>query len=54
MSLREWMLAAVLAAGGASIVIGVAEFSNGAAWIVGGVLLVVLGWLVLADGETPG
>ena len=49
MSVREWMFALLLAVAGALIVRGVAEFSTGAAWIAGGVLLAAWAWLAAGD-----
>lgn len=49
--MREALLALLLAAAGVLVVIGVAQWSTGAAWLVGGVLLA--GWSVIAIREAP-
>ena len=48
-SVREGVSDLVLLAGGAAVVVGVAEFSQGAAWIVGGVLAMAFGWILGAE-----
>lgn len=52
MTLREWMLFAMLAVAGACIVRGVALISDPAAWIVAGVAVAALAFLVLTDVTT--
>ena len=47
--MREWVLAFLLALAAGLIVVGVASFSTGAAFIAGGVLLAALAWLLLAE-----
>lgn len=57
MSFRELMFIVVLAAAAAAVIVGVGRVYGPAAWIVGGVLAAVLGWLVLgddADGDVAG
>jgi hypothetical protein len=46
---REIAFGVVLLIAAACLVIGVAHFSVGAAWMVAGVLLAGIGWLVLGD-----
>lgn len=45
--MRETMFLVALLAASAAIVNGVAHWSAGVAWIVAGVLLAVVAWLVL-------
>lgn len=53
--MREQTLAVLLATAAALIVIGVAHFSTGAAFITGGVLLALWSWLLFGDVEdSPG
>lgn len=49
MTLREWMLAGLLAVAAAAVVIGVSGWSSEAAWVVAGVLSAVWAWFVFAD-----
>lgn len=49
--MRDVMFALALIVAAASIVIGVGHWSHGVAFIVAGVLLAVIAWLVLG-GET--
>jgi len=51
--MRDVLFALALLACLAAIAIGVATYTPGAAWIVGGVLGVVWSWLVLGDDDTP-
>lgn len=52
--MREILFGLILASAAVCIVIGVDQWSAGAAWIVGGVLLAVFGYLVLnEDAESP-
>lgn len=46
---REIAFGVVLLIAAACLVVGVAHFSVGVAWMVGGVLLAGIGWLVLGD-----
>lgn len=51
--MREVVFLLVLALAAACVVVGVAEWSVGLAWIVAGVLLACIAWLGLAgDDET--
>lgn len=47
--MREWIFAALLALAAGAVTHGVATFSPGAAWIVGGALFGFLAWLVVAE-----
>lgn len=47
--MRAWALAGSLAVSGACVVVGVALLSFAAAWIVGGLLLGGLSYLLLAE-----
>lgn len=47
--IREIAFGVVLLIAAACFVIGVAHFAVGAAWMIGGVLLAGIGWLVLGD-----
>ena len=47
--MREWTLAVLLALSAGAITKGVSSFSTGAAWIVGGLLLGLLSWLVVSE-----
>lgn len=49
MSLREWILAGLLAVAAGLVVRGVASFSTGAAWLAAGVAVGVWSWLVLTE-----
>lgn len=49
MSLREWMLAGLLAVAGACVVVGLWRVNESAGWVGGGVLLAVWSWSVFAD-----
>lgn len=49
MSLREWMLAGLLAVAAGLVVRGLFEWSDGAGWVGSGVLLAAWCWFVLAD-----
>lgn len=49
--MRDWILAALLASAGVLIVVGVAEWSAGFAWITGGVLLAGWSLLVFVVGD---
>ncbi len=49
--MREILFAFALVVALASVVVGVAHWSQGAAFIVGGVLLAPLAWSVLADTD---
>lgn len=48
--MRVWIFAALLAVAAVLVTVGAASFHSGAGKIVGGVLLAVWAWLVLADG----
>lgn len=52
MSLREWMLALALVAAAGCVTTGIALLAVSAAWIIGGVLLAAIAYLVLAGEET--
>lgn len=49
MSLREWMLALALVAAAGCVTTGIALLAVSAAWIVGGILLAAIAYLVLAE-----
>lgn len=53
MSVREWMLACLLAAAGLLITFGAYSFDADLGFVVGGVLLAVWGWFVLGEVESP-
>jgi hypothetical protein len=48
-TVREWVLAVLLAVAGVSVVVGLSILSVAAGWIGGGVLGAGWCWLVLAD-----
>ena len=47
--IREIAFGVVLLVAAACLVVGVAHFTVGGAWMAGGVLLAGIGWLVLGD-----
>jgi hypothetical protein len=47
--MRSVVFALILVAAAASVVVGVAHWSHGAAWVAAGVLGALLGWTMLAD-----
>jgi len=49
MKFREALFAGVLLISGAAITYGVSLLSSGAAWITGGALFGVAGWLALSE-----
>lgn len=49
--MRDAIFALLLLSACASIVIGVASWSTGAAWVTAGVLGIVWSWLVFVFGE---
>lgn len=51
--MRAVLFAIALIAAACSVVIGVAHWSAGAAWIAAGLLLVVIAYLLLTEHETP-
>lgn len=46
---REWVLLFLLALASVAVVVGCAQLSVGAAWVVGGVLFALLSLLALVD-----
>lgn len=50
---REIAFGVVLLIAAAFVVVGVAHYSPGLAWVAAGVLLALVGWLVLADDAAP-
>lgn len=49
MSLREWILAGLLAVAGAFIVVGLFKLADPAGWIGAGVLFGAWTWITFAD-----
>jgi hypothetical protein len=49
MSKREAILALLLAVAATMVVVGAAQLAEPVAWILGGLLLAVWSWLILAD-----
>lgn len=47
--MREALFALVLLVASACVVAGVAQYAPGVAWVVAGVLLASIGWLILGD-----
>ena len=52
MSLREWVLAGLLAVAGAFIVIGLFDLHDTVGWVGAGVLLAGWSWIVLAGDDS--
>lgn len=52
MSLREWVLAGLLAVAGLLVVVGLFDLHDVAGFIGGGVLLAGWSWIVLAGDES--
>lgn len=50
---REALFAFVLLAAAVCLVVGVGHFTIGGAWMVAGVLLAAIGWLVLGGEPDP-
>ena len=49
--MRAVLFAIALTVAAACVVVGISTWSLGAAWIAAGVLLAVLSWAVLSDGD---
>jgi hypothetical protein len=49
--MRELLFGLVLFIAAACVVVGVAHYSSGLAWITAGPLLALLAWLVLSDDD---
>lgn len=54
MSLREWILAGLLAVAGACVVVGLAKVADPLAWVGAGLLVAAWSWFVFADDAGAG
>jgi hypothetical protein len=53
-AVREVLFGLTLLLASVFVVVGVAHYAPGVAWVVAGALLAALSWLVLADGGDGG